>query len=367
MSKKIEEYRLEDDAVAPQVLMDLLEDRATYFTDEEIEPTDFALDRTRAPSHQVPIVLIRKSELVRAESVPQEEASDIQTHFGVEPHAVGLLCSRLKVPHQFFTRCIAQEGPDGLRLDAHMQFWLDGQNPETKWFVRMDDYSGERMIRGVLTGRYEVYDNRDAFELVLRHLPDLPDWGVSFLWTPTMIYVDLRNQKMTRTICGKEIHAAIRMKNSEVGCSAMSCEMLTVNATDSSGIFMTGYSGFRRIHLQKKEDDFAEKFKADLEAMVDQMDESLNDLEATQHIKVLDPEEIKERIFDTNRFDKGQQESIEKLWVEGSVKTLFDIIQIMAMAGADTEISMERREAIQKAAGKMIYNMGKFGRWLDRP
>ncbi len=367
MSKKIEEYRLEDDGIAPRVMMDLLEDRALHFSDEEIPPVDFALDRTRNPTTDVPICLIRKSKVNEADNTTQEEAEKIQTHFGVEHHAVGLLCARLKMPHQYFSRCVAEEGKDGLRLDAHMQYWLDRQNPETKWFVRMDNYSGERRIRGVLTNRYEVYDNRDAFELVLRHLPDIPNWSVSLTWTPTMIYVNLKNVKLTRVICGKTIHGAIRMKNSEVGCSSLSCEMLTVNATDSSGIFMTGFSGFRRIHLQRKEDDFGEKFKADLEMMCDSMEESLNDLEATQHVKILDPEEIRERIFDSNRLDKGQQDAINEHWVDGNMKTLFDVIQSMAMAGVTAELSIDRREGIQKAAGKMIYNMNKFGRWLERP
>lgn len=367
MSKKIEEYRLEGEAVPPQELMALLDDRAQHFSDEEIPPVDLALDRTYAPTSKAPITLIRKSKIAELDSLAPGEEGDVQTHFKVEPHAVALLCARLKIPFQYFTRCFNEEEPDGIRLDAHMQHWLDKQNPETNWFVRLDDYSGERMIRGVLTNRYEVYDNRDAFDLVLKYLPDLPDWTVTFMWLPTLIYVDLRNVKLTRTICGKEIHGAIRMKNSEVGCSSLSCELLTVNATDSSGIFMTGYSGFRRVHLQRKEDDFNDKFKADLNLMVEQMEESLNDLEATQHVKVRDPEEVRERIFDANRLDVGQQEAINKHWIEGGINTLFDVIQAMAMAGTDTEISMERREGIQKAAGKIIYNTGKYGRWLEQP
>ena len=133
--KKIEEYRLEDKGIEPRVLMDLLEDRALHFSDEEIPPVDLALDRTRKPTTDVPICLIRKSKVNEADNTTQEEAEKSQTHFGVEHHAVGLLCARLKMPHQYFSRCGAEEGKDGLRLDAHMQYWLDQQNPETKWFV----------------------------------------------------------------------------------------------------------------------------------------------------------------------------------------------------------------------------------------
>jgi hypothetical protein len=360
-SKPIHDYRLEDPAGELQDLKVLLEGRATHFSDEEVPPSDLALDRTTPV-----ITLIRQSKVAEVDELEDDDAAAaIQTHFKVEHHAVQLLCARLKVPYQYFARCMKGKGDDGLHLDAHLQHWMEKQAKTTKWFVRYDDYSGENQIRGILTNRYEVYDNCEAFELVCKYLPDHFNWRESFLWTPTLLYVDLRNMAMKRTICGKEIHAAIRMRNSEVGCGSLSCELLTVNSTDSSGIFMTGYTGFRRVHLQRKDDNFEEQFKKDLAAMVENMEGSLDDLEATQHVKVVEPDEVKATIFDSNRLDVGQQESINKFWINGSVKTLFDVIQAMAMAGTDPEISMERREGIQKAAGKMVYNTTRYGRWLQ--
>ena len=359
-TKPMEQHSLHDSPITIPDFQDLLNARAKHYSDEEIEVSDLTLSRR----HPVPS-LIRTSLLNMLDdtNVPDDQKDGVSAIFQMEPHAIHLFCQRLKLPAVYFTRCMENADASGNRLDAHANYWLNKLPKTRKWFVRFDKYSGMQKIRGILSKRYEVYDHVEAVKLLASYLPGI-NWTLAFLHTPTNLYVDLRNPDMTRTICGKEIHGALRLKNSEVGCGSLGCELLTVNATDSTGIIMTGYQGFRRTHLKKKE-EFENEFKIGVEALIDKMDECLNEVEATQSIKILDPAEFRERVFDAFALDVGQRKAVEEYWDLGSVQTLFDAVQAIALAGALSGLSMDRKEKLQNVAGQIIYNTSRFGKWLQ--
>jgi hypothetical protein len=356
----MEQSSLNDPPITIPEFQDQLKARAEHYSDEEIAVSDLSLSRR----HPTP-TLIRASLLNMLDDpeIPDDQKDGVTAIFPMEPHAIHLFCQRLKIPAVYFTRCMESVGTGGDRLDAHANHWLD-QLPRTrKWFVRFDKYSGVQKIRGILTKRYEVYDHVEAIELLASYLPGI-NWTLSFLHTPTNLYADMRNPDMVRTICGKEIHGALRFKNSEVGGGSLSCELLTVNATDSTGVIMTGYQGFRRTHLKKKE-EFENEFKFGVEALVDKMEACLDEVEATQSIKILDPKDFRDRVFDAFGLDVGQRKAVEEYWDPGITKTLFDAVQAIALAGALAEISMERKERLQQVAGEIIYNSARFGKWLQ--
>lgn len=360
-TKTMEQHSLHDTPITIPDFKDLLAARAEFYSDEEIEVFDFTLSR----QHPDP-TLIRSSLLNMLDdpNVPEDQKDGVTAMFPMEPHAVQLFCQRLKIPFMYFTRCMETIGLGGDRLDAHANHWLNHMPKNKKWFVRFDKNSGAQKIRGILTSRYEVYDHIEAMDLLSSYLPNQPGWSLTFTHSPTNLYVDLRNPDMVRTICGKEIHGAIRLKNSEIGCGSLACELLTVNATDSTGVIMTGYQGFRRTHLKKKE-DFDKEFKASVEFLIEKMEASLNEVEATQHVKILDPDEFRERVFDAFALDIGQRRAVEEFWNVATTVTLFDAVQAIAMAGALAEISMDRKEKLQNVAGQMIYNTTRFGKWLQ--
>lgn len=359
-TRPIENYGLHDNPITIPEFHDLLGGRASFYSDEEIEVDDFSLSRR----HPDP-TLVRASlmNMLDDDDVPEDQKDGVTALFPMEPHAVHLFCQRLKIPYVYFTRCMEHVGLGGDRLDAHANFWLDRFPKGRKWLVRFDKYSGTQKIRGILTSRYEVYDHVEAMRLLASYLPAKSNWTLAFSHMPTNLFVDLRNPDMVRTICGKEIHGAIRLKNSELGCGSLGCELLTVNATDSSGVIMTGYEGFRRTHLKKKE-DFEVEFEAAIKSLIGNMDKCLNEIEATQSVKILDPEEFRDRVFDAFALDIGQRKAVEDQWSLAATTTLFDAVQAIALAGTLSEISMDRKEKLQNVAGQMIYNTSRFGRWL---
>lgn len=351
-------YSLSGKDVTLEEFRDLMRERATFFEDENIQVSDLSLDRRKLKP-----TLIRRSllNLLDDPSVPDEEKEGLDAFYPMQDHAVTLLCNRLKIPYKYFRRCLERLDHAGVRFDAHMNFWLELRHAK-KFLVRFDKIHGMPEIRAVLSERYVDLSNVEIADELISALPNHSDYSMRFEWTPKYCYGNIASDKTKVLANGKELAGGIRIKNSEVGLSSAVCELMVLSKTDRSGAILPGYEGFRRTHLQRK-DDFRLVFQSSVQEIVDKMDGALSKMASMESIKIHDAHDLIQTLFETNSLDLGQIEAVNQTAVSNQRSSLYDIIQIFILAGADLTLTAERREKLQKIAGEIMMNVRKYGRW----
>jgi hypothetical protein len=351
-------HHLNGQDITLQELHTILQERAKFFRDEQVESNDLRLDRIKDRP-----TLIRRSllNLLDDPLIPDIEKSGLNAYYPMQQHAVHLFCSRLKVPYKFFMRCWNFRDNDGLRLDCYINRWLENKGT-AKFLVRIDTIHGCNEVRAILSDRYVDLSNEDIVQELLVTLPKSSDFSVRFEWTPKFMYANLVSDKTKLLANGEQIAGGIRIKNSEVGMSSAVCEMMVLRETDKSGAILPGYTGFRRTHLQTKE-DFKSAFQNSVEELVEKMDAALDSVAQTQFIKLHDAEDMIIMINKMYQLDMIQIGSL-KTTSEGAVlETLYDVVQLYAMAATDPGMHVERREKLQRVAGEIVFNMKRYGKW----
>ncbi len=351
-------HHLNGQNITLQEFHEILQERAKFFRDEEVESNDLRLDRIKEKP-----TLIRRSllNLLDDPRVPAIEKEGLDAYYPMQTHAVHLFCTRLKVPYKFFKRCWNHHDDAGLRLDCYINRWLENRG-STKFLVRIDRIDDCNEVRAVLSSRYVDLSNEDIVQELLVTLPNSTDFSVRFEWTPKFMYANLVSDKTKLLANGEKISGGIRIKNSEVGMSSAVCEMMVLRETDKSGAILPGYTGFRRTHLQTKQ-DFKTQFQKSVEELVGKMDAALDSVAQTQFIKLHDSEEMIIMINKMYQLDVAQIEAIQAASHGTTLETLYDIIQLYAMAATETGMHVERREKLQRVAGEIVFNMKRYGKW----
>lgn len=350
-------YHLSGEKVSVEEFHDLMHARGEFFTDDEIEANDLRMDRVKTRP-----TMIRRSllNLLDDPTIPDDQKKGLDAFFPLQEHATHLLCQRLKVPYKFFKRCWQYHGDDGFRLDCYINRWLEDRG-KTKFLVRFDSISGKPEIRAILSSRYVDLSNEDM-ALELRNFPESKDFQVRFEWTPKHLFATLVSGKTKLLSNGQELSGGIRIRNSEVGMSSAVCEMMVLKETDKSGAIIPGYDGFRRTHLQTKE-DFQQAFNDSINGIIERMENALDAMAQTQEIELHDAHEMVIAIGMMNNLDAAQVLVVKEYQQSATLSTLYDVIQLFAISATDAGLSVERREKLQRIAGELVFNMKRYGRW----
>lgn len=351
-------HHLNGKNVTLQELHTMLQKRAKFFRDEEVEADDLRMDRIKEKP-----TLIRRSllNLLDDPLVPDDEKKGLDAYYPMQEHAVHLFCTRLKVPYKFFKRCWNFRDDEGLRLDCYINRWLEKRG-STKFLVRIDKIHGLNEVRAVLSSRYVDLSNEDIIQELLITLPNSSDFSVRFEWTPKFMYANIVSGKTKILANGEALSGGIRIKNSEVGMSSAVCEMMVLRETNKSGAILPGYIGFRRTHLQTKE-DFKSAFQDSVEELVGKMDAALDSVVQTQFIKLHDHEDMIIMINKMYQLDMIQIDAVRATAQGATLETLYDVIQLYTLAAADPQMYIERREKLQRVAGEIVFNMKRYGKW----
>ncbi len=365
----LKEYATSGKTVTPDEFSSLMKDRAQYFWDAHIQPDDLCLD----PHSET--TLIRKSLLEAIEGHNAELAeqgdetrSSGEAFYPLQKFAVRQLCARLGIPVDFFTRC-RKITENGSRLDAHFNTWIDRQGKSKTWFVRFDKISGKSEVRSILSKRFEDVTNVEVAQYIQDSLPNKFDYQIRFEWTREALYGQIVSDKITRKLSnGQEIRGGIRFKNSEVGLGSIALEMLVLCEAIKTGPILPGYVGLRRTHLQKK-DVLKKEFKNAVDDLVGNMDNALDLVAATEYIRIQDPKDFLEMVFLRHKLEAAQQEAVLETLQTTELKTMYDAIRIFSLAGTFPEMSIEKREKLQRVSGTLAHSVNKYGAWIipDKP
>lgn len=232
--------------------------------------------------------------LVKAEDLRYEEGrlsvAGIQTWTGGESlsptaWAEGQICRRLGIPAPYFRRC-----PPELK-DAQFNHWIgrplpepEGEKERGAWLLRCKDSS----LRGVLSGRYRRFDNKDLMERVFDALHE--GFEVKgFSLTSESLHLRLIDPKVSRKILPDDwLMAGVHLSNSEVGRRAVAIDALVYRLVCTNGLvrLVNGKSLLRRRHFARFEDDLPRACRA----AVEEAREAMNRFAALTLQDVPDPE-----------------------------------------------------------------------------
>jgi hypothetical protein len=168
------------------------------------------------------------------------------------------LAEKLGVPAKYYNRMIT-EAPELLR--ANVNEWL-GRGQE-KRFVRTlaPDASGLNTGRAFLGAGYRPLDNYDMLSAIM---PPLMNSGLavkSSEITESRLYMQLVNDRITARVNAPHAAAKINdvvslglvVSNSEVGCGALSIQVLVYRLVCTNGMIVgKDLPGFRKVHVGRE-------------------------------------------------------------------------------------------------------------------
>ncbi len=369
----LKEYATSGKTVTPEEFSSLMKDRAQYFHDKHIDPSDLSLDPNsettlihkslfeEVENHNIQFAVLKQTDQITEQG--DEPRSVDEAYYPLQKFAVRQLCTKLGIPVEFFTRC-RKIKENGSRLDAHFNTWIGRQGRSKTWFVRFDTFSGKSEVRSILSKRFEDVTNVEVSKYILASLPNKYDYKIRFEWTREALYGQIISEKVTRKLSnGQEIKGGIRFKNSEVGLGSIALEMLVLCDAIQTGPILPGYVGLRRTHLQKK-DALKKEFGLAVEDLVGNMENALDLVAATEYIRIRDPQDFIEMVFLRHKLEVGQQEAVRETLQTCELKTMFDAIKIFSLAGTDPGMSVEKREKLQRVSGTLAHGVNKYGAWI---
>lgn len=160
----------------------------------------------------------------------------------ISRHAMGQLCNKIGVPHEYMRRCISS-GRIELAQD-NMNSWLEGYDKN----LLIREYNGS--IRGVLSDRYAICDTPDILK-VLSDTVDLNTYKVkgSFL-NEERLHLRLVGKEML-PIDGEDLFPGIFIDSSDVGRNTLIVQFGIYKQVCTNGLVIARAGGtlFEQKHI----------------------------------------------------------------------------------------------------------------------
>lgn len=308
---------------------------------------DFAklLNRANKIQEKCSDHLLRASEISMGEDLKLNFADQ---HMALTNLAKGHLCGKLKVPSRYFNRLV-DEGFNNLAAE-NINTWL--KNSPKELFLR--EYDGR--IRGVLSGRYSVYDAPEILKTVAEVFkPNSFKLKGSFINEERLHLRLIENEMMN--IDGEDLFAGISLDSSDVGRTGLSVRFFVWKQVCTNGMVIAQSAAklFKQKHVGISHEDFAAGLTEGLHTFYDLKDKITEQIIETSKIPV--SEDIEELLEDiktaTSLSDESATEVIEYM-VQKYDHTQWGLIN--GITEVAQKYPLERRIELETIAGSMLSN-----------
>lgn len=307
------------------------------------------------------------------------------------------LAEKLGVPGRYYNRMMA-EAPE--LLARNVNTWLH-KSPEKRFVRTLDNANNCTGVNAAklnaLTGRaflgngYKPLDNYDMMEALL---PPLSHAGLSVASaevTDQRLYLQLVTEKIQSTVqmlapgthnrINDVLQLGLVVSNSEVGCGALSIQVLVYRLVCTNGLIVSeDMPGFRKIHVGR-ELDRADNvvFKDETKRLTDAaiwaqardaitaavnqttLDKITDRLNGVAQVRLQDPAKAVELV--TKRFDISQDEGkgVMANLISGGDVSQWGLVNAVT-ALANTAASYDRAIELETIGGKVaMLTPGAFG------
>lgn len=280
------------------------------------------------------------------------------------------LAEKTGVPWKYYQR-MQSAAPELLRQNAN--HWLGKGNGERRLLRTLVPGGGAPLDgRAFLSSTYRPLDN---FDLMGALVPSLLSSGlevVSSDLTETKLYLKLTTSRLTAEIKkGDVVQLGLVASNSEVGCGALSIQVLMFRLACLNGAIMSeDLPGFRRVHI-------GAEFKADDAILTDEtrrtrdaaiwlqardtiaaavnqttLDKIVDRMKGIAAIELQDPEKAVELV--SKRFDlvEDERNAVMQNLIRGGDVTQWGLLNAVT-AIANTHANYDRATEIESLGGKI--------------
>ena len=322
--------RLYGPLIALSVLVEHLRDRARTFSDKVVYSEAISVDDRTG------------NLLVRNGST---------TEHPFQPHALGLLASKLRIPASYLTRC-----PPELRA-INLNHWLRKLGGR-RLFLRFD---GEE-CRAVLSDRYRPVSNVDLAQTLLSSSRDLL---VRAEVDNLRMVVQVVNGRSTEIRPGDRVHGGLHVRNSEVGYTAVELRAILYRVLCTNGLILGGGAEtYRKRHVVDPDavlSDFGRRAVYALEEGT----VHANRLGDTRNVRVPDPQPVLDRIGERYHLADDEKRAMQQAFHREPGNSLFEVIQAVTGAGNDRALGIDSREKMQELGGRLLELASSGRRWID--
>lgn len=318
-----------------------------------------------------------------------EARGELTPALAIEPNGLmhTQLAERVGIPARYYEKMrteapglLARNVNEWLRKDGNAKrFVRTAAAPVVGDAVTLTDRGGKLTGRAFLGGTYRPLDNYDMMAAVM---PPLLDSGLavhSSEITEERLYIQLVTDKLTSRVITPHVHQKIDdivqlglvVKNSEVGCGALSIQVLVYRLVCTNGLVLPeDMPGFKQVHLGKAF-DLDEKGLTDetrrlrdatiwsaardyIRAAVSQttLDKVVERLNGIAAVKLEEPEQAVELVADRFGLVEQERDLVMKNLITGGDVSQWGLTNAVT-AAANVAASYDRAVDLETIGGKV--------------
>jgi len=262
------------------------------------------------------------------------------------------LCNLVGVPTQYVKKCMAQ---DNLQLASeNLNTWMK-KMPQTKEMLLRT--TNERLF-GMVSNRYTIFDDKEVLDVVEGILGPKQNYSIKdYSISPELMKLRIVSRDKIN-INGEDLSFGFDVRNSRVGRSSCTIDVLVYRAVCTNGMIFGGSKGmmFTKRHVAISRTDLITEFTD----MLDRAPDTIGFIK--KHIEESRLSIVKPGVI-TNLLSKFKAENISKN-VSGRLEdsidggayngTIWDFANNITLMSQD--YSLETREKMERFAGKIILN-----------
>lgn len=267
--------------------------------------------------------------------------------YHITEYALSQLCGKLGVPVTYLKKCY-KEGKVRLAMN-NLVTWMKDDDRD----ILFRSYG--HSIRGILSNRYSVLDNREL-------LSNLLESNILRGFDIKSAYMDMDRLHMRVVdsqmikIDGEDLFAGIQIDNSDVGKSSLSVKYLIYKQVCSNGLILPRGEGvlFRQKHIGISAEEFRDGLKHSLDVLPDLVAKTKDIVNTNRQIK-LTQEELDvalEKIKRDTFISEDNIETVKKLTTDRYGLNNWGLIN--SITQISQEYSLDRRLELEKYASKLL-------------
>ena len=266
-------------------------------------------------------------------------------------NGITALCNLLTIPTQYVKKCMAQ-GNFGLAC-LNLNTWIDKMPQDKEMLLRT---TNSRLF-GIVSNKYTIFDDSEVLDVVEGILGPQNNYSIKdYSISPELMKLRIVSRDKI-IINGEELSFGFDVKNSRVGRSSVSIDVLIYRAICSNGMIFGGSKGmmYTKRHVAIERGSLVTEFTEMLDQAPDTIEFIKKHIEESQ-LSVAKAGVITSLLskFKTENIPKNALIRLEQSISENSNVTLWDFAnQVTSMA---QEYSIETRERMEVFAGKIILN-----------
>lgn len=219
--------------------------------------------------------------------------------------------------------------------------WASRQPDDRKVLIRGKKLGSEFLVRGVLSDRYTIVDNKDVLESLVEITDEMPDFDVISVYHDDkklhvrIAFPDL-SESFGTSVEGKDdiIRVGIDIVNSEVGYSSLVVAPITYRLVCTNGLklWKREAEAFRQRHVYLGREEMMEMLKVSLDRSLEKGKELIEGMRKSREVKVENPYHFIDNMVLQFNLSKKMGDRIKEAFEIEPERNMFGIVNAFTRA-----------------------------------